>query len=725
MVFWLGRQFHIGAWKQLKQGTSNMDTLVACSTSIAYIFSVFNLFFPKFFGAQSHVYFESAAGIIAFILIGRTLETKAKNHTTTAIQKLMGLQPKEVTIVTPEGETTLPISSVVVGNKIKVKPGERIAVDGTITDGSSYVDESMLSGEPMAVRKSIGSDVYAGTINQKGSFAFKATKIGADTVLAHIIHAVQEAQGSKAPIQRLVDKIASIFVPTIITISVITLLIWVVLAPINGLIYGILAMATVLIIACPCALGLATPTAIMVGIGKGAENGILIKGAESLEIAKNIDTIILDKTGTITEGNPKIKESIWKDTSKSSLLAAIESLSEHPLAEAITRSIMEIGETEWKKGTKQQTPKDSVSDTMKRAISIASSGITSFTSITGKGVKAEYDGECYYVGNKRLMNEVGIAIDTTLRGRDQSEVYFSNSHKLIAVLGISDTVKKTSAEAIDKMHAMGLDIYMLTGDNESTAASIANEVHIRHHLSGMLPAQKSEFIKKLQKGGKKVAMIGDGINDSAALAQADLSIAMGHGSDIAMETAMITILRSDLNSIPIAINLSKCTVRTIHENLFWAFIYNMIAIPIAAGILFPINGFLLNPMIGGAAMAFSSVSVVLNSLRLKHKKLAFNSAKDICNNHIIHKAEFNGTEHTITGNNKTETTMKKEFKVSGMMCQHCRSHVENALNSIHGVTATVTLDPAIATIEFTDRELSLDELQKVVTEKAGEDYKLY
>lgn len=680
IVFWLGRSFFVSAWKQLKHGGANMDTLVANSTGIAYLFSLFNMFFPDFWlsrGIHPHVYFEAASVIIAFILLGRLLEEKAKGNTSSAIKKLMGLQPKTVNIITSTGEQKeISIEQIRPGDTILVKPGERIAVDGIVTEGSSYVDESMLSGEPVAVAKHKDTKVFAGTINQKGSFRFRAEKVGTDTLLAKIIHMVQDAQGSKAPVQQLVDKIAGIFVPVIIGIAVLSFVAWMLLDGENGFTHGLLALVTVLIIACPCALGLATPTAIMVGIGKGAERGILIKDAESLEIAKKIDTVVLDKTGTVTEGKPVVSELIWNNGTDStqSIFYSLEKLSEHPLAEAIVGYLKGTWFTE----------------------------IEDFDSITGKGVKGRAQGKIYYAGNRKLLEEKGIAVSQSLANEAarltaeaQTVIWFSDEENALAIAGITDRIKETSIVAVRELRNAGIDVYMLTGDNEATAKEISRKVGIPHYKAGVLPQDKAAFISQLQKEGKKVAMVGDGINDSAALAQADLSIAMGGGSDIAMDVAKMTIISSDLTKIPEALKLSRLTVRTIRQNLFWAFIYNLIGIPIAAGVLYPINGFLLNPMIAGAAMAFSSVSVVSNSLRLKRKKIQ--EVKPI-----------------------TEKIMKKEFKVEGMTCNHCRMHVEKALNSIDGVKATVTLNPPVATVEFSGEEKPLKELQEVVTENAGE-----
>ena len=605
VVLWLGKDFFINAWKQAKHRSANMDTLVALSTGIAYLFSVFNMLLPEFWhqrGLHAHVYFEAASVIIAFILLGKLLEEKAKGNTSSAIKKLMGLQPKTVIVILPDGtQKQTAIEEVNTGDVILVKPGEKIAVDGMVTSGSSYVDESMLSGEPIPILKKGSEKVFAGTINQKGSFQFKAVKVGKETMLAQIIKTVQDAQGSKAPVQKLVDKIAGIFVPVVIGIAILTFMLWFVLGGDNGVVHGLLAAVTVLVIACPCALGLATPTAIMVGVGKGAENGILIKDAESLELAKKVDVIVLDKTGTITEGRPEVTGFQWlnNDDAASNVLLSIEKQSEHPLAEAVVKYLD----------------------------GISALTLSGFETITGKGAKAGHDNETYYVGNKKLLAENSIIIDDQLQiqaekwaNQSKTVIWFSNSRQALAVIAISDNIKEKSAQAIQEMQAMDIDLYMLTGDNEATAKAIAEQTGIRHYKAEFLPQHKADFIKELQRQGKTVAMVGDGINDSTALATADVSIAMGKGSDIAMDVAKMTIISSDLTKIPQAIRLSKQTVATIKQNLFWAFVYNLIGIPIAAGILYPINGFLLNPMIAGAAMALSSISVVSNSLRLKWKK---------------------------------------------------------------------------------------------------------
>ena len=605
VVFGLGREFYINAWRQLKHGTSNMDTLVAVSTGIAYTFSVFNLLFPDFWlsrGIEPHIYFEAASVIIAFILLGRLLEERAKQNTSTAIKKLIRLQPKTVTIIVDSDERTVPITAVQKGDTILVKPGERIAVDGMVVTGESYVDESMLNGEPVPMHKQSGEKVFAGTINQKGTFRFIADKIGSDTMLAQIIRMVQDAQGSKAPVQKLVDRIARFFVPAIISISIIAFVAWIFLAPTNGFTNGLLAMVTVLIIACPCALGLATPTAIMVGIGKGAEKGILIKDAQSLEIAQKIDTIILDKTGTITAGHPVVVESLWENGFEHSqkILYSLEKLSEHPLSDAVVNTLQNEKEI----------------------------SIDKFENVPGKGVKGVVGSQTYYAGSLSLLNDNHITIASHLQElankwtqEAKTLVWFADSTQAIAAIALTDEIKQTSAQAISQLQEMGVEVHMLTGDNAISAQAISRKVGINHYKAGVLPNEKAQFIKELQANGKKVGMVGDGINDSAALAQANLSIAMGQGSDIAVDTAMATILSSDLLKIPETIRLSQLTIKTIYQNLFWAFIYNLIGIPIAAGIFYSVNGFLLNPMWASAAMAFSSVSVVLNSLRLKRKRI--------------------------------------------------------------------------------------------------------
>ncbi len=609
VVFHFGRNFFVHAAKQARFGKANMDTLVALSTGIAFAFSVFNTFFPEFWhnrGVHPHVYYEAAAVVITFILLGKWLEEGAKSSTSSAIRKLMGLQPKTVRVLVDGAEREIPIATVAVGQLLIVRPGEKIPVDGAVTSGSSYVDESMISGEPVAVEKKSGDSVFAGTINQKGSFQFEALKVGGDTILAQIIKLVQEAQGSKSPVQKLVDKIAGVFVPVVMGISILTFFTWMIVGGDDAFAHALLTSVTVLIIACPCALGLATPTAIMVGVGKGAENNILIKDAESLELAHRVNTIVLDKTGTVTEGKPVVSELAWADGETEStckdILFSLEGQSEHPLAQAIVDKL------------KAEHAKPIV--------------LENFLSVTGKGVVGQVDGITYAVGNQALLEDSGIALGDADRKQAQqwqaeakTVIFFGGKGKVLAIVSIADRVKATSKAAIDTLDRMGIAVYMLTGDNEQTAGAVAQQVGVKHFRSGVMPSEKAEFVKQLQAEGKIVAMVGDGINDSQALAQADVSIAMGKGSDIAMDVAKMTLITSDLNAIPKALNLSSKTVRGIRQNLFWAFVYNVIGIPIAAGVLFPINGFLLDPMIAGGAMALSSLSVVSNSLRLKFASL--------------------------------------------------------------------------------------------------------
>jgi len=611
VLVWFGQRFFINAWKQTRHGSANMDTLVALSTGVAFLFSVFNTVYPEFWhqrGIHPHVYYEAVVVIITFILLGKLLEERAKSNTSSAIRKLMGLQPKTVKALIDGEEVEMAVGAIQPGTIVVVRPGERIAVDGVVTEGSSFVDESMISGEPVPVAKQQSDSVFAGTVNQKGSFRFEAQKVGGETLLSHIIKMVQEAQSSKAPVQKLVDRIAGIFVPAVIVIALLTFGVWMVLGGENAFTHALLTSVTVLVIACPCALGLATPTAIMVGVGKGAENNILIKDAESLELAHRVSAVILDKTGTITEGKPEVTDFQWytgiDDVAHyKRILLSIESMSEHPLAESVAVKFREEG--------------------------LRSVPVRDFQSITGRGVQAVADdGVSYFVGNKKLIQENGISLDEKLQtaaARLQAEaktvIYFSDSKRVLAVLAIADKIKKTSARAIDVMHKLGINVYMLTGDNEQTAAAVSEQTGIKHYKAEVLPSDKADFVKALQAKGEIVAMVGDGINDSQALAQADVSIAMGKGSDIAMDVAKITLITSDLMSIPKALRLSRKTVQGIRQNLFWAFIYNLIGIPLAAGILYPLNGFLLNPMIAGAAMALSSVSVVANSLRLRFTKI--------------------------------------------------------------------------------------------------------
>lgn len=610
VLFVFGKDFFINGWKSVTKGSANMDTLVALSTSIAFIFSTFNTFFPQFWiarGIEPMVYFEASTMIIAFVLLGKLLEEKAKGKTSSSIKGLMGLQPKHATIIIDSQSQIVAISAIKIGDLIRVKPGEKIPVDGILKVGNSFVDESMITGEPIAVEKIAGQIVLAGTINQKGTFDFEAVKIGGDTLLAQIIKTVKEAQGSKAPVQRIADKIAAIFVPVVIAISILTLATWLIIGGTDLFAKALLSAVSVLVIACPCALGLATPTALMVGIGKGAREHILIKDATALEQLKRVDTVVLDKTGTLTEGAPIVSDWVWINQDLSpiqrqqyqDIIYAIEEKSEHPLADAIISYIKD------KRLSKQS------------ASGVAELNLDSFSSITGMGAQANYNGINYFIGSSRQLGNKGEESLKLLNEREgKSLVMFIENNTAIAIIGIKDKVKKNSQETVKALHKMGIDVHMLTGDNSENAAAVSAELGIKHYKAAALPQDKDNYIIELQSRGKTVAMIGDGINDSQALSRANVSVAMGKGTDIAMDVAMITLISSDLALLPKAISLSRRTVKLIHQNLFWAFIYNLIGIPIAAGILYPFTGTLLNPMIAAAAMAFSSVSVVLNSLRL-------------------------------------------------------------------------------------------------------------
>ena len=606
MIFF-GRSFYVNGVRHALKGKANMDTLVALSTSIAFLFSLFNTLCPGFWlgkGLEPHVYYEASGVIIAFVLLGKLMEERAKNSTSSAIKGLMGLQPKTARLVTDGREEEVPISNLQVGNVVSVRPGEKIPVDGTLLQGSSSVDESMLSGEPIPVEKNAGDRVLAGTINQKGAFTMEATSVGGTTVLAQIVQMVQSAQGSKAPVQRIVDKISGIFVPVVVLLSFLTFVCWLVIGGESYFSYALLSAVSVLVIACPCALGLATPTALMVGMGKGAEQHILIKDAFALENLCKVNTVVLDKTGTLTEGVPVVTDSYWISDDNIRYLDVLytaEQKSEHPLASAILCWLEESGAKVCE--------------------------AENFESLTGRGVRIQVEGVTYWVGSQGLLDIFQAGIPEKVRKQigqwqedGQSVVFYGQETRLLAVLAISDRIKPTSAETVKELKKQGIEVHLLTGDGVRTAERVAATLDIGYYKAEVMPNDKEEYIISLQQQGKKVAMVGDGINDSQALARADVSIAMGKGTDIAMDVAMVTLITSDLLLLPGAIRLSKQTVRLIYQNLFWAFIYNVIGIPLAAGVLFPINGLLLNPMLASAAMAFSSVSVVLNSLRLKFMK---------------------------------------------------------------------------------------------------------
>lgn len=606
--FWIGWQFYKGTWASFKHRNADMNTLIAVGTSAAYLYSVAATVFPSLFtgaGIQPKVYFDTSSIIIVLILFGRLLEARAKGQTSEAIKELMGLQPKTARVVRDGKEQDIPVEEVRVRDEVVVRPGERIPVDGLITKGRSSVDESMITGESIPVRKKVNDEVIGATVNKTGSFQFKATKVGKDTALAQIIKLVQQAQGAKAPIQRLADLIAGYFVPIVISIAIATFVVWFVFGPTPALTFALLNFVAVMIIACPCALGLATPTAVMVGTGKGAENGILIKGGESLETAHKLETIVLDKTGTLTKGEPEVTDIVTVNSlSEREILkyaASAERFSEHPLGESILRSARQ------------------------RKIELTEA--KNFRAVEGHGVEALVDGKDILIGNKKLMEDGGIRVEDlekkaeNLAEEGKTPIYISLNRKPVGLLAIADPLKENSVQAVKNLRKLSLEVVMLTGDNRKTAQAIARKAGIERVLSEILPEDKVREIQRIQSEGKRAAMVGDGINDAPALAQADIGIAIGSGTDVAVEASDITLVKDDLQGVVSAVQLSKKTMKTIKQNLFWAFFYNSAGIPIAAGILYPFFGILLNPILASAAMAFSSVSVVSNSLRLRRVKL--------------------------------------------------------------------------------------------------------
>ncbi len=626
--FWVGRQFYAGALIAVRHRTTNMNTLIAVGTSAAYVYSITATFFPALFeirGYSAEAYYDTAATIIILILLGRFFEAKAKGRTSEAIKKLIGLQPKTARVIrkgsrvqgfegsrveslkVEEEEVDIPVEDVEPGDIILVRPGEKIPVDGVVTEGYSAVDESMISGESIPVEKKSGDRVIGATINKTGSFKFEATNIGRNTMLSQIINMVQEAQGAKPPIARLADKISSVFVPVVMAIASVTFIIWYLFGPEPSFTYALLNFIAVLIIACPCALGLATPTSIMVGTGKGAENGILIRGGEALETAHKITTVVLDKTGTITKGEPEVTDVVTSDEGPGArsvllqLAASAEKNSEHPLGAAIVKKARESG-------LELQEP-------------------ASFQAVPGQGIRAEINGKTVCLGNASFMKNEGISIDSLAKRAEQLSVdgktsmYISADGVASGLIAVADTLKENSVDAIKSLHKLGMEVIMITGDNKRTANAIAQQVGIDSVLAEVLPEDKAKTIKGLQEEGRIVAMIGDGINDAPALAQADVGIAIGTGADVAMEASDITLIGGDLRGVVASLALSSATIRNIKQNLFWAFAYNVILIPVATGVFFPFFGILLNPMLAAFAMGLSSVTVVTNALRLKRFRI--------------------------------------------------------------------------------------------------------
>ena len=684
--FWIGMRFYRGAYNSLKSGSPNMDVLVALGTTAAYLFSVFNGFFARNMGIESSgLYFEASAVIITLVVLGKYLEVRARGKTSEAIRKLMGLQPKTALVERNGDEIAVPISDVVPGDRVLVRPGERVPVDGVIVSGNSALDESMITGESMPVEKSPGDKVVSGTVNSYGSLRFEAEHSSRDSVLARIIAVVEEAQGSKAPVQKLADKVAAVFVPVVLVIAGLTFLVW-------WLVFGSIPQAfisavAVLVIACPCALGLATPTAIMVGTGAGATRGILIKNGEVLQLAGKLDAVVLDKTGTITRGRPELQETLVLDASLSDrellkLAASLEKPSEHPLARAVTEAAEAAG--------------------------LALEAVDEFSAVPGNGVTAVLNGVRYRIGTARFLTARGVVVPpaveaekTAMESLGSTVLLLADEKKLLGLFAVADAIKEHSVEGVRLLKELGLEVYMITGDNDRTARAIAAKVGIENVLSEVLPEGKADEVRKLQAGGLRVAMVGDGVNDAPALATADTGIAMGEGTDIAMESADITLMRGDLREIAAAIALSKKTMGKIRQNLFWAFFYNTVGIPFAA------LGF-LNPIIAGAAMAFSSVSVVSNSLSLKNFTMNFSEA--------VPSAPENKNPASAE---KSEDSMAAVIKVEGMSCNHCKMSVEKAAMSVGSVeSAEVNLEQGELTVNFSAGKEEIAAVREAV-EKAG------
>lgn len=721
-IMYLNRKYYINGFRTLFQGAPNMDTLVGMGSMAAAVYGVFAIFrmswgmghgdWALVSQYSTNLYFESAGMIVTLIDIGKYLEARAKGKTSTAIEKLMDLAPKQATVLRDGKETVIPVEELAVGDEMVIRPGESIPADGIISEGSTSIDEAAITGESIPVEKQQGDSVTSATINKTGFIHVRASRVGADTTISQIIKLVDEASASKAPIAKMADKISGIFVPVVMTIAVITGLIWYFLLGADAE-FAFSTAISVLVISCPCALGLATPVAIMVGTGKGAENGILIKSGEALETAHAIDTVVMDKTGTITEGRPRVTD-IWvrKGTENQllTLAASMEQGSEHPLAEAIMNYA--------------------------RDHHMIPHAVTNFKAIFGRGIEAVYNGQTYYAGNTRLMEEKGISSDAIqqrlneLADAGKTPLIFADAKEIIGIIAAADMEKASSAEAISLFGKMGIDVVMLTGDNQRTAEAIRKRLHIPQVIAGVLPQDKERHIAALQAQGHKVAMIGDGINDAPALAKADLGIAIGAGTDVAIESADAVLMRNDLLDAVSAVRLSKAVIRNIKENLFWAFFYNAICIPLAAGVLYPAFGIRLNPMIGAAAMSLSSFSVCMNALRLRFFK------PDHQSHHVSRETLQSEPTHTVSAATTDAVTTQPaapaeiaeasdqtapvaahqyQLTIDGMMCQHCVRTVTKALESLSGVTAVhVDLDSKSATVASSS-VIPADDFKKVIT----------
>ena len=685
-IMYVNRKYYITGFKTLFHGAPNMDSLIAIGSGAAFVYGIIAIYCIGYglghgdkefaHSYMMNLYFESAAMILALITLGKFLESRAKGKTSQAIEKLIDLSPKTAVVIRDGKEITVGVDDVQIGEIVVVKAGQSVPLDGVIVEGNGAIDESAITGESIAVEKNVGDKVIGATINKSGYFKFKVEKVGEDTALSQIIHLVEEASASKAPIAKLADKVSGIFVPVVISIAVITIIVWLLLG--KGISFALSMGISVLVISCPCALGLATPTAIMVGTGKGAQYGILTKSAESLETAHQVDTVVLDKTGTITEGKPSVTDIAPVGISDKELLqiaASIEYLSEHPLAKAI----------------------------VEKADGLEFSDVADFEQIVGQGVKGNVDGKKVLAGNYKMMRENNIEVseDEIFANDGKTSLYFAVDNKFVGIIAVADTIKETSRQAIEDMRNMGLDVIMLTGDNAVTANAIKNKLPLSSAVAEVLPSDKEEEVRKLQQSGHKIAMVGDGINDAPALTRADVGIAIGAGTDIAIESADIVLMKSNLQDVVTSIELSHSVIKNIKENLFWAFFYNALGIPIAAGVLYGIAGLKLNPMIAALAMSFSSVFVVSNALRLRFFKPKCNNIKTV-------------------KNEKENITMTKTIKINGMMCSHCTGRVGEVLNAIDGVSAEVSLDNGGQAVVTLAKDVSDDVLKKAVVDAGYE-----